>query len=49
MLARTFKFTPDTPLNTGDKCSVWVSQMVANYADRTMAMEVSTDVEIPEK
>ena len=42
MLARTFKFTPDTPLNTGDD-AVWVSQMVANYADRTMAMEVSTD------
>ena len=49
MLARTFKFIPEAPLKTGDEFNVWVSDMVENYANRTLESEFSQEIKIPEK
>ncbi|MGI6685559.1 MAG: S-layer homology domain-containing protein [Bacillota bacterium] len=48
-LARIFKFTPVAPLETGASYSVWVSDMVRDYAEKTMAEAATEEVTIPEE
>lgn len=48
-LARIYKFTPNVSLETGGTYTVWVSNMVSNYAGKTMDAAALRDVTIPEK